>query len=123
VWWQQYLLEFNLRINYLSGNSNQFADGLSRDWLRVVAALVPYDYWLSRITAAVAASPEASGLKRKALNADSKSNNDTYVVLHGVLIWRSLAYCVYKFQALLALIRCVSFASLAACRCSARALR
>jgi hypothetical protein len=104
VRWQQYLSEFNLRINYLPGKSNQFADGLSRDRLRVVAALAPYDDWLSRITAAVAASPEASGLKHKALNADAKSNNDAYVVLHGVLFWRSRAYCVYEFQALLALV-------------------
>ena len=41
VRWQQSLLEHNLRVQYLPGKVNEFADGLSRVRLRVVAALAP----------------------------------------------------------------------------------
>jgi RNase H-like domain found in reverse transcriptase/Integrase zinc binding domain/Reverse transcriptase (RNA-dependent DNA polymerase)/Integrase core domain len=89
VRWQQFLSEFNLQVTYLPGKANIFADGLSRVRLRIIAALAPYDGWLSRINVAVTHCPVAGGLKRKALNLDPKSNADAYVIHHGVLYWRA----------------------------------
>jgi hypothetical protein len=80
VRWQQFLSELNLKVAYLPGKANVFADGLSLFKLRAVAALAPYDNWLTRISSAVDACPVASGLKRTALNLDPKSEADAYIV-------------------------------------------
>jgi len=101
VRWQQFLSEFNLRVTYLPGKANVFADGLSRVKLRAVAALAPYDGWLARIHEAVDACPAARGIKRKALNLNPRSNENTYLLHHGVLFWRSQGFLLVYVPAAL----------------------
>ena len=70
VRWQQELSEHNLRVSYIPGKVNDFADGLSRIRLRLVAALAPFESWLSRINQATLIDADAIKLRKKALNVD-----------------------------------------------------
>lgn len=93
VRWQPFLSEYNLTICYIPGKVNEFAHGLSRVELMIVRAPAPYDSWLSRIQDAIAADPQAESIRKKALNVEGCTkrdrNRDTYIVLHGVLYYRS----------------------------------
>ena len=93
VRWQQQLSEYNLKVTYIPGKVNEFADGLSRVRLMIVGALAPYDSWLSRIQAAIDTDPPAAALRKKALNVEGSikrdNQRDTYILLHGVLYYRS----------------------------------
>ena len=59
----------------------------------IVGALAPYDSWLSRIQAAIDTDPPAAALRKKALNVEGSikrdNQRDTYILLHGVLYYRS----------------------------------
>ena len=58
----------------------------------IVGALAPYDSW-SRIQAAIDSDPPAAALRKKALNVEGSTKRDnqqdTYILLHGVLYYRS----------------------------------
>ena len=100
VRWQQELSEHNLRVSYIPGKVNDFADGLSRIRLRLVAALAPFESWLSRINQATLIDADAIKLRKKALNVDENIKYDvgatSYVLLHGVLYYRTAGtYKVY----------------------------
>jgi len=100
VRWQQFLSEFNLRVSYIPGKANEFADGLSRIHLRLVAALAPFDSWLSRINEATLVDADAVKLRKNAINIDENTKNEVgstaYVLLHGVLYYRHAGtYKVY----------------------------
>jgi transposase InsO family protein len=90
--WQQFLSEFNLEIAYIPGESNVFADGLSRRpdlRLMIKGALAPYDPWLSRIQRGYAHvqrgyahDPVASKLLRTATGPKQLAH---FMAKHGVL--------------------------------------
>jgi transposase InsO family protein len=89
VRWQMFLSEFNLQVRYIPGKANAFADGLSRVRLQLVSAMGECDTWFTRIQEAVRTDSEANEIRKKAINFDDKSNADQFVLLHGVLYWRS----------------------------------
>jgi hypothetical protein len=45
--------------------------------------------WFTCIQTVVKSDPEACILRKRALNVDDKGNDDQFVLLHGVLSWRS----------------------------------
>jgi predicted transcriptional regulator with HTH domain len=89
VRWQTFLTDYNLEVQYLPGNENVFADGLSkRSDLRLLAlaSLSPYDNWLARITKVCESDPEAGKLRKLARN-ENRNTSEQYVLRLGVLLW------------------------------------
>ena len=98
VRWQQYLSEYNLAISYVPGKANVFADGLSRRpdlKLMVVGALGGVDATLKEICEGV----QQKRVAKKCWNAAraaTKTSKTPYVLMHGVLYYKSAGlYKVY----------------------------
>lgn len=91
VRWQQFLSEFNLQVKYIPGDTNDFADGLSRRpdlRLMFIGAIAPYDGWLSHIQTAVHQNKEARMLLNKARQGPVKVSRNSHYALHnGVLYY------------------------------------
>lgn len=86
VRWQQFLSEYNLQVNYVPGNSNAFADGLSRRpdlRLMLVDAFTPFDSILSEIKDGLHKSSDGKRMMGKA-----RSQFDTsYQLRHGLVYY------------------------------------
>ena len=100
VRWQQFLSEFNLTVKYIPGDSNDFADGLSRRpdlKLMIIGAVAPYDNWLSRIQTAVKQNRESYRLYKRALQGPVHVSKTSHYSLHnGVLYYvRDKVHAVY----------------------------
>ena len=79
----------------LPGKDNHFADGLSRRpdllSLRAIAALAPYDPWLTRVQKGLHQDPEAEKLNASASALQGKLPN--YKRAHGVLYYTARGVC------------------------------
>jgi hypothetical protein len=97
VRWQTFLSEYNLKVAYVPGDANNFADGLSRRpdlKLMLIGAVAPYDPWLSRITKAAQSDAETQRLRKRAMQRSSTAtkalaDTERYELHQGVLFFRA----------------------------------
>lgn len=121
VRWQQFLSEFNLVVKYIPGDVNDFADGLSRRpdlRLMLIAAIAPYDNWLSRIQTAVKQNRESLRLYKRARQGPVPVAKSAHYMLHnGVLYFvRDKVHAVYVPDQGMLPVSAVRVPRLASCR-------
>lgn len=100
VRWQQFLSEFNLQVKYIPGDTNDFADGLSRRpdlRLMFIGAIAPFDGWLSRIQKAILQNKESRILFNKARQGRVKVSRSSHYALHNDTLYyvRGKVHAVY----------------------------